>query len=172
MTPRSICSPDGADDLSRPMVIIHCHTEAQQRECFSHPLCMPGSDATTMAPDGPLAHAVFHGAYSWASWFWRFMVRQTRALTPADAVHRLTGLPARTLGLAGRGVLAAGSHADIAVFDPRTFGERATTFEPNQLAAGMRHVMVNGVMALRDGALTGERTGRSDPAPVLTILGS
>ncbi len=151
---------DGADDLSRPMVIIHCHTEEQQRECFSHPLCMPGSDATTMAPDGALAGSVFHGAYSWAAWYWRFMVRQSRALTPEDAIHRLTGLPARTLGLSDRGVVRPGARADIAAFDPEEFGERATTFEPNQLATGMHHVIVNGQIALRDGALTGERPGQ------------
>ncbi|HEY6433238.1 MAG TPA: amidohydrolase family protein [Acetobacteraceae bacterium] len=159
---------EAADDLSRPMVIIHCHTEAQQREVFAHPLCMPGSDATTLAPDGPLAGSVFHGAYSWAAWFWRFMVRETRALTPEQAVFKLTGLPARTLNLSGRGVLAEGAAADIAVFAPDSFGERATTFEPNQLASGMRHVIVNGAVALRDGSLTGNRPGevirRTSPA--------
>jgi N-acyl-D-amino-acid deacylase len=150
----------GADDLSQPMVIIHCLTEEQQRECFAHPLCMPGSDATTLAPDGALAGSVFHGAYSWAAWFWRFMVRQTRALTPEDAIHRLTGLPARTLGLSDRGVIRVGARADLAAFGPEEFGERATTFEPNQLAVGMRHVIVNGRVALRDGTLTGERPGQ------------
>jgi N-acyl-D-amino-acid deacylase len=150
----------GAGDLSSPMVIIHCLTEAQQEECFAHPLCMPASDATTLAPDGALSGSVFHGAYSWAAWFWRFMVRQTRALTPQEAVHRLTGLPARILGLVDRGVLRTGARADIAVFAADEFAERATTFEPNQLAAGMRHVVVNGRLALRDGTLTGERSGQ------------
>ncbi len=150
----------GADDLSRPMVIIHCLSEAQQQECFAHPLCMPGSDATTLAPDGALAGSTFHGAYSWAAWFWRFMVRQTRALTPQEAVHRLTALPARTMGLVDRGVLRVGARADIAAFAANEFAERATTFEPNQLATGMRHVVVNGRLALRDGTLTGERPGQ------------
>ena len=40
-------------------VIIHCYTEDEQRMVFSHPLCMPGSDATTMAPDGPFAKEFF-----------------------------------------------------------------------------------------------------------------
>jgi N-acyl-D-amino-acid deacylase len=149
----------GADDLTQPMVIIHCHSETQQQEAFSHPLCMPGSDATTLAPDGPLAGSVFHGAYSWAAWFWRFMVRERRALTPESAIFKLTGLPARTLGLADRGALRPGMWADIAVFDPAIFGDCATTFEPNQPARGMRHLVVNGVPTLRDGVLTGNRAG-------------
>ena len=95
-------------DTAQLMVINHCHTEAQQREAFSHPLAMPGSDATTLAPDGPLAGSVFHGAYTWAAWFYRFTVRSERLLSPAEAVRRLTGLPAERLGLTDRGVLRAG----------------------------------------------------------------
>jgi len=91
--------------------------------------------------------------------YYRFMVREERLLTPAEAVHRLAGLPARRIGLTDRGVLRPGARADAAVFDPETFAERGTTFEPNQLAVGTRHVFVNGVHTLRDGALTGDRGG-------------
>src|SRR5215204_3681871 len=106
------------------MVIIHAYTEEQQRETFVHPLCGPGSDATTLAPDGPLASAFFHGAYSWAAWFWRFAVNHERMLSPAEAVHRLTGQPAGRVGLADRGVLREGARADVAVFDPDGFADR------------------------------------------------
>jgi N-acyl-D-amino-acid deacylase len=147
------------DELHQLMVIIHAYTEEQQRAAFSHPLCMPGSDATTLAPDGPLATASFHGAYTWAAWFWRFMVCDGRLLSPEEAIHRLTGAPAERLGLRDRGVLRLGARADVVVFDPAGFEERGTTFEPNQLAAGVRHVLVNGEAALREGRLTGERTG-------------
>ena len=148
-----------ADDTRQLMVILHAYDEAQQREIFAHPLCMPGSDATTLAPDGPLATSFFHGAYTWASWFYRFMVRETELLTPAEAVHRLTGLPAETLGLRDRGVLKLGAWADVVAFDSARFEETATTFEPNQPAEGMVHVLVNGVETLRDGGLTGTRAG-------------
>lgn len=53
----------------------------------------------------------------------------------------------------------AAARADVAVFDPRAFAERGTVYEPNQLAEGMRRVLVNGVPTLRDGELTGERAG-------------
>jgi N-acyl-D-aspartate/D-glutamate deacylase len=144
----------------RLMVIIHAYTLEEQREAFAHPLCVPGSDATTLAPDGPLAGTWFHGAYTWASWFYRFMVRDERLLTPAAAVHKLTGQPAARLGLGDRGLLREGYWADIAVFDPERFSEQGTTFEPNQLAEGMVHVLVNGVPALSDGRSTGRRAGR------------
>jgi N-acyl-D-amino-acid deacylase len=120
---------------------------------------MPGSDATTLAPDGPLKASTFHGAYTWAAWFYRFMVRQEGLLTPAEAVRRLTAVPAERLGLSDRGLLRPGAAADVVVFDD-ALSERGTTFEPNQLASGVSHVVVNGVVTLRDGALTGERAGR------------
>ena len=85
---------DGIDELHKLMVIIHAYSEDQQREAFAHELCVPGSDATTLAPNGALAESFFHGAYTWASWFWRFMVRDERLLTPEDAVHPADG-PAR-----------------------------------------------------------------------------
>jgi N-acyl-D-amino-acid deacylase len=144
----------------RLMVIIHAYSEDEQREAFAHPLCVPGSDATTLAPDGPLADSWFHGAYTWASWFYRFMVRDEKLLTPAQAVHKLTAQPAARIGLSDRGTLTPGARADVTVFDGERFAERGTTFEPNRLAAGVRHVFVNGVHTLRDGELTGERGGR------------
>ncbi len=149
----------GVDELHKLMVIIHAYSEDQQREAFAHRLCVPGSDATTLAPTGALAESFFHGAYTWASWFWRFMVRDEGLLTPEDAVQRLTGQPAERIGLSDRGVLREDARADVAVFDPQGFVERGTVFEPNLLAAGMRHVLVNGVPTLSDGELTGDRAG-------------
>ena len=147
------------DQLHRPMVIINAYTPEQQLRTFAHPLCMPGSDATTLAPDGPLADKMFHGAYSWASWYFHFMVKERRVLSSAEAIFRLTGLPARVLNLKDRGAIRIGARADIAIFDAGEFREHATTFEPNQLATGMRHVVVNGRVAVEDGRLTGVRAG-------------
>ena len=141
------------------MVIIHAYTPDQQALIFGQGLCMPGSDATTLAPDGPLASSSFHGAYSWASWYFHFMVHERKLLSAAEAVERLTAFPARTLGLSDRGRIADGYRADIAVFDGGRFRATATTFEPNQLASGMQHVVVNGIVTLKDGQLTGARGG-------------
>lgn len=145
---------------SRPMVILLCYDEELLRDTYCHPSCMVGSDATALAPDGPLAESTFHGAYTWASWFFRRMVRETETIAPHEAIHKITGMPARVLGLDDRGVIAEGACADIAVFDPQAFGERGTTFEPNQLAVGMRYVMVNGEFAIAEGRMTGTRAGQ------------
>ncbi|HUY72211.1 MAG TPA: amidohydrolase family protein, partial [Gaiellaceae bacterium] len=93
------------------------------------------------------------------SWFYRFMVRDEGLLSPAEAVRKLSAQPAARLRLSDRGLLRPGARADVTVFDHERFGERGTTFEPNQLAEGVTHVLVNGVLTLRDGGLTGERAG-------------
>jgi N-acyl-D-amino-acid deacylase len=148
-----------ADRLQEVMVIIESYTPEQQADVFAHAMCVPASDATTVAPDGPLAHSVFHGAYSWASWFYRFMVNERKTLSPVAAVHKLTGLPAQTLSLADRGVLRPGKRADVTIFAPADFSEQATRLTPNVLAKGVIHVIVNGVRTLSDGRLTGDHGG-------------
>ncbi|MCA1553187.1 MAG: amidohydrolase family protein, partial [Chloroflexi bacterium] len=148
------------EDIHSLMIVAFAYRAEDIQPAFEHPLCMVGSDATALAPDGPLAGSSFHGAYTWAAWWYRHFVRETRTLTPQEAIRRITSLPAQRLGLQDRGVIRKGVCADLAIFDPNTFAERGTTFEPNQIATGMRHVIVNGIVALRDGQLTGERGGR------------
>ena len=147
------------EQIHRPMVILHSYSEELLALTYRHPICTVGSDATALAPDGPLAGSTFHGAYTWASWFYRRMVRETETFSPEEGIAKMTGLPAARLGLADRGVIRRGACADLAIFDAATFAETGTTFEPNQVATGMVHVVVNGVVTVRDGALTGERAG-------------
>ena len=111
---------------------------------------------------------MFHGAYTWAAWFWRALVREWRLLKPEEAVHRLTGMPAKILGLSDRGAIRVGARADIAVFSENEFGERGTMFEPNQLAHGMHHVVVNGVATLSNG-VTDRRARRTGLAQALVL---
>ena len=148
------------EQLQRPMVLLKTYSEKALRTTYEHPHCMPGSDATTLAPDGILANEKFHGAYTWASWFLRRMVRETKALTLADAIYRMTTLPARRLGLRDRGRIAQGCHADIVVFDWKRYADRGTVQHPSQLAQGVLHVLVNGVPTLLNGQATGSRAGK------------
>ncbi len=148
------------DDLHSLMILAFTYQEEDIRIAFEHPSCMVGSDATALATDGPLAGTAFHGAYTWASWFYRHFVREKKTFSPQEAIRRLTSLPASRLGLRDRGLFRKGAWADVAIFDPMTFADQGTTFEPNQTALGMRHVIVNGEVALKHGELTGKRSGQ------------
>ncbi|MDQ8757441.1 amidohydrolase family protein [Sphingosinicella sp. LHD-64] len=87
-------------------------------------------------------------------------VRETGVLTLEDAVRRMTGLPAQITGIIDRGLLAPGMAADIVVFDPATVTDHATFEQPTLPSTGIRTVLVNGVLALRDGAPTGAQGGQ------------
>jgi N-acyl-D-amino-acid deacylase len=76
------------------------------------------------------------------------------------AVHKMTGLTAKTFGLANRGVLKEGFAADIVLFDPAAIVDSASFDAPIQPARGIHAVFVNGAPVWRDGGPTGERPGQ------------
>jgi N-acyl-D-aspartate/D-glutamate deacylase len=148
------------ENLHSVLVLGYVYPPELVEFAYDHPCCMPGSDATALALDKPLRGAMIQGAFTWAAWFYRHFVRDTKRFTMQEAVRRLTGLPAQRLGLKDRGTLRAGAWADIAMFDSATFVERGTDFEPGQIAVGMKHVLVNGEFVVRDGRITETRSGR------------
>jgi len=77
-----------------------------------------------------------------------------------QAVHKMTGLPAETFGLADRGVVREGAYADLVVFDPKTIVDLATFEDPKRPPAGIDRVYVNGVAVWQDGVAAGRRGGR------------
>jgi N-acyl-D-amino-acid deacylase len=87
--------------------------------------------------------------------------RDERLVSIEEAVRRMTSLPADNLRLVDRGEIRRGAYADVAVFDLSRVEDLATYAAPKVYATGMRHVLVNGVPALRDGAPTGLLAGRA-----------
>ncbi|MGQ0651994.1 MAG: N-acyl-D-amino-acid deacylase family protein [Betaproteobacteria bacterium] len=76
------------------------------------------------------------------------------------AVYKMTGLSAKTFGLAARGVLKPGYAADIVLFDAGEVDDAATFARPIQAAKGIDTVIVNGEPVWRDGRPTGARPGK------------
>ncbi|WP_336965556.1 N-acyl-D-amino-acid deacylase family protein [Sphingobium aquiterrae] len=96
--------------------------------------------------------------------FARFLGEYTRnrKLFPwQEAIRRMTALPASTIGMVDRGLLAPGMVADIVVFDPDTITDRSTIEKPSLLATGISTVLVSGTLAVSDGRVTGEQGGRA-----------
>lgn len=87
-------------------------------------------------------------------------VRDDKLLTVADAVRKMTSLPATNVGIAQRGLLKQGYFADVTVFDPATIQDHATFEKPRQLATGVSEVFVNGVEVIHNGRHTGAKPGR------------
>jgi len=76
------------------------------------------------------------------------------------AIHKMTGLTARTFGLADRGMLRAGYAADVVLFSEADIDEAATFEKPIAPAKGIDAVLVNGQVVWREGKATGARPGK------------
>lgn len=90
----------------------------------------------------------------------RKYVREEGLLTLEEAVRKMTSLPAALLGMTDRGLLREGYKADIAVFDPDAVRDTATYDDARRYAEGFEYVLVNGRIAVADGAFTGTRAGK------------
>lgn len=126
---------------------------------LGHPQTMVGTDAFTVDADlGPRVpiHPRHFGTFPRVLGHYR----RERGLTDlATMVSKVTGLPARKLGLTERGLLARGMWADLDIFDPETIGDRATAREPYLAPMGLRWVVVNGRLAAENGHVTENRAG-------------
>lgn len=129
---------------------------------LAHPLGMVCSDGGAYAVEGPARRGSPHprGLGTFPRVLGRY-VRERKALTLAQAIHKMSAFPAARLRLADRGRLAAGLAGDVVVFDPATVSDTATFENPFQYPVGIAAVLVNGVPALRDGARVGTGQGRS-----------
>jgi N-acyl-D-amino-acid deacylase len=88
-------------------------------------------------------------------------VYQKHVLTLEAAVRSSTMLPAKTLQIQDRGLLKQGYYADVLVFDPKTFIDRATYENPTVLATGVQYLLVNGQFAVDKGKMTSKLAGRA-----------
>lgn len=120
--------------------------------CLAQPECAVISDTVACANDGILKdHLGSLSGYGWAARFLQHYVRDRAVLSLAEGLRKITSIPAERLGLAKRGKLRTGYHADICVFDAANITSNATARDPRRYATGVAHVIVNGQFSLRDG---------------------
>jgi N-acyl-D-amino-acid deacylase len=151
-----------AEDESRIDSVYFLMSEQNVKKEIAKPWISFGSDEASQAPEGVFLKSNPHPrAYGNFARVLGKYVREEKALTLAEAVRRLSALPATNLGLERRGFIKEGMFADIVVFDPATIADRATFDKPHQYAVGMKHVFVNGVQVLKDGEHTGAKPGRA-----------
>jgi N-acyl-D-amino-acid deacylase len=149
------------EDDSRIETVYFLMSEDNIRKQIALPWVSFGADADPEGVDGVFlqfsAHPRTFGNF--ARVYARY-VRDEKVITVAEAVRKMTSLPASNLGIANRGRLQKGYFADIAVFDPNTIQDHATFEKPRQPATGVSEVFVNGVEVVHDGEHTGAKPGR------------
>ena len=149
------------EDGSRVGTAYFLMSEENVKKATALPWMSFGSDAEAAVPEGVFLKSSTHPrAYGNFARLLGKYVRDEQTTTLADAIHRLTWLPATNLKIRGRGVLRPGYYADVAVFDPLTIKDNATFEKPAQLATGVSDVFVNGKQVVKDGKHTGAKPGR------------
>jgi N-acyl-D-amino-acid deacylase len=150
------------EDKAATRVLVTSISEDDIRDIVRSPLALVGSDGNCVATYGTVSqgmpHPRFYGTFP------RIIGHYVRALgiIPLElAVHKMTGATARALKLKDRGLLREGYRADVTIFDPGDFKDRATYADPHQYPSGSRTtVIVNGTIVVEDASHTGALPGK------------
>ncbi|MCR9158205.1 MAG: amidohydrolase family protein [Rhodobacteraceae bacterium] len=149
-----------AHNMSRLLWTSSAFKESDIELALSQPECAVISDTAALAPNGVLKdHIGSLSGYGWAAQFLQRYVSERKVLGLANALQRITSVPADRLGLKDRGRLMEGKKADICVFDPTTMMSHCTVQNPRAFATGIEHVLVNGQFAMKNGARQNSNAG-------------
>ncbi len=149
------------EDGSRVSTVYFLMSEENVRREIALPWMSFGSDEGSLAPEGVFLKSNPHPrAYGNFARLLGKYVRDEKAISLSEAIHRLTSLPAANLKLQRRGALKPGFFADVVIFDPARIRDHATFERPHQYSTGVLHVFVNGVQVLQEGEHTGAKPGR------------
>ncbi len=139
-------------------IINFSMSDEDVRLIMKQPWVATASDGASMVPGtATVPHPRSYGCF--ACKIGRFAI-EDKVISLEQAVRSASGLPADVLRVPERGYLKPGYFADVVVFDPATFRDRATYDKPHQYAAGVRYLFVNGQLAVREGKQTGVLAGK------------
>ena len=147
------------------MVAVFSMTEEIVAAAIKSPLTMIASDGILERGKG---HPRTAGTYSRVLGTY---VRDKGTLSLMDALTRMTLMPAQRLerrvpAMKNKGRIRVGADADLTIFDPQLITDKSTFQDPAQYAEGIRFVLVNGVVIVKDGQLqSGAKPGRPVRAP-------
>jgi dihydroorotase/N-acyl-D-amino-acid deacylase len=137
--------------------VFHVIDERDVRRIMAHPQTMIASDGRLSRPGPDVPHPRNYGTFPRVLGEY---VRVQKVLTLENAVQKMTGMPAKRLGLIDRGCIREGCAADITVFDPATVADKGTFTSPHQYPIGINYVLVNGSVVVDGGNFTSARAGQ------------
>ena len=142
-------------------VHIQAMSEKNLERILAKPWVMIGSDSAVRSVRGPLRQGKPHPrAFGTFPRVLGTYVRGKKLLSLPQAVHKMTGLPARKLGLKDRGLIKAGNFADLVIFSPDLISDQSTYADPYRYPIGIDFVIVNGKVVIEESRHTGARAGR------------
>ena len=159
-------SPDAQLEAARVLMrtggggasmVYHFMSEDDIAAIMKHPQVSIAADSGVLEPGSGAPHPRGYGNNARVLGVY---VRERQVISLEEAVRKMTSLPAAQLGIADRGVIRDGAPADLVLFDPARVRDTATYQAPHAFPDGIPHVLVNGVLVVRDSKVTGERPGQ------------
>jgi N-acyl-D-aspartate/D-glutamate deacylase len=149
-------------DKGATRVLVTSICEDDIRDIVRSPLALVGSDGNCVATYGTVSqgmpHPRFYGTFPRIIGHY---VGELGVIPLELSVHKMTGATARALKLNDRGLLREGYRADVTIFDPADFRDRATYADPHRYPSGNRtSVIVNGTIVVEDATHTGALPGK------------
>lgn len=141
-----------------PFSIYFGQDENVVREIMNHEYVITASDGWTVPKGMTRPHPRTYGTFPRKL---REFALKEKIIPLKDAIISMTSLPAQKFNLKGRGMIAEGNYADIALLNLETITDHATYLDPHQYAEGVTHLLVNGVLAIENGKATGNRGGKA-----------
>jgi N-acyl-D-amino-acid deacylase len=150
------------DDKGATRVLVISISEEDIRDIVRSPSALVGSDGNCVATYGTVSqgmpHPRFYGTFPRV--IGRY-VKEQKLLPLEAAIHKMTGATAEVLKLKDGGLLKQGFRADVTMFDPDDFLDRATYGDPHQYPSGSRtNVIVNGTLVVENAQHSGATPGR------------
>ena len=141
-----------------PMAVFFTQDMDIVRKLMPAEFVSTGSDGWTvpfgMTSPHPRTYGTFPGKIK------RFVLEE-KILSLEQAIHSMTGLPADTFKMAGRGKIKEGNFADITVIDLENLEDNSTYVDPHHYAKGMEYLIVNGILAIEHGKATDVESGKA-----------
>ncbi len=136
--------------------IYHAMSEEDVEAIMAHPQTMIASDGRLVELGDGHPHPRWYGTFPRVLGLY---ARGRGVLTLAQAVRKMTAMPAERIGLRERGQIRAGWYGDVVVFDPEIVIDQATFEEPHQYPLGIEWVLVNGQVTVENGEFRDVRAG-------------
>lgn len=137
-------------------MIYNLMSEEDVTRILRHPRVAFASDGAVVAPEDGRTHPRAFGNNARVLGLY---VRDRKAIPLEEAVRKMTGLPAAHFKLGRRGLIKEGYAADLTIFSPTGVRDEATFDQPRNPAGGIPYVLVNGVLVVDGGAVTGAGPG-------------
>lgn len=138
------------DDPDSIQVVSFVMIESDIEAIMRQPWVVTGSDGSA---GHPRISGTFPRKYA-------HYVVERKTISLATFIRQSTGRSADILKLDHRGYLRPGWYADVVMFDPRTYSPRSDYDRPNELAVGVKTLLINGQAVIVDGRLNDRLPGR------------